>query len=106
MWNQYWSWFRYSYELMVVNQWRDVTKRCDTDNCLSDPSLNSSKTGSSNGTTSTLPPIPDYHNGKAVIEDLGFNEDHVPFDFGMLVVLDILFRFLAYVCLLIRTRII
>ena len=23
-WNQYWSWFRYAYEVMVVNQWKDV----------------------------------------------------------------------------------
>ena len=67
--------------------------------------MNSFKTGSSNGTTSNnLPPIPDYSNGTAVIEDLGFDEDNVPFDFGMLVVLDILFRVLAYVCLLVRTR--
>ena len=61
------------------------------------------KTGSLNG-TSHLPPLPDYPNGTAIIKDLGFNEDHVSFDFGMLVVLDILFRVLAYICLLIRTR--
>ena len=24
MWIQYGSWFRYGYEIMVVNQWKDV----------------------------------------------------------------------------------
>ena len=67
-------------------------------------SLISFPIGSSNGTTLNLPPIPDYSDGTAVIEDWGFDEDNVPFDFGMLVVLDVLFRVLAYVCLLIRTR--
>ena len=67
-------------------------------------SLISCPIGSSNGTTLNLPSIPDYSNGSAVIEDWGFDEDNVPFDFGMLVVLDVLFRALAYVCLLIRTR--
>ena len=45
-----------------------------------------------------------YPDGTAVIKDLKFNEENVTFDFGMLVVLDVLFRVLAYVCLLIRTR--
>ena len=71
---------------------------------ISYPGLISFITGSSNGTLNNLPPLPDYPNGTEVIKDLGFDEDHVPFDFGMLVVLDVLFRVLAYVCLLIRTR--
>lgn len=87
MWNQYWSWFRYAYEVMVVNQWKDVG------------SNNSTKDAFAN-----LPPPPDYPNGRVIIEDLGFKEDSVPFDVGMLVVLYVAFRVLAFVCLLIRTR--
>ena len=51
-----------------------------------------------------LPPLPAYHNGTEIIEDLGFEENNIAFDIGMLVVLDVIFRILAFVALLIRTR--
>ena len=51
-----------------------------------------------------LPPLPPYQNGTQIIEGLGFKESNVPFDVGMLIVLDIAFRTLAFIALLIRTR--
>ena len=51
-----------------------------------------------------LPPLPPYHNGTQIIEGFGFKESNIPFDVGMLIVLDIAFRTLAFVALLIRTR--
>ena len=90
MWNQYWSWFRYAYEVMVINQWKGVGGTNSTSNSLNE--------------SANLPPLPDYPNGKVIIEDLGFEEDNIPFDVGMLVTLDVAFRILAFVALLIRTR--
>ena len=67
-WNQYCSWFRYAFEIGIVNQWKGV------------------------------------EHGSSVIQEFGFKEENVPFDIGMLLVLDVAFRILAFLALLLRTR--
>jgi len=80
-WLQYISWFKYSNEILVVNQWRNVTfTDCDhtiTPNCVA--------------------------SGEEIFAQLNFEEGKIPFNFGMLVVLAVGFRIVGYFALLAKT---
>ena len=77
---QYLSWFRYGYEILVINQWRGVKIEC--------------------AANSTCP----FETGEDVIKNFGFDEDAIAFNAFMLLILGILYRFLAYFALLMRVR--
>lgn len=80
-WLQYLSWFKYSNEILVVNQWKNVTfDDCDhniTANCI--------------------------EVGEQILAQLNFDEDKIAFNFGMLVVLAVGFRVIGYFALLAKT---
>lgn len=82
IWIKYTSWFLYSNELMIVNQWRDINHiSCDEANstvCI--------------------------HNGKDVIQSLNYDENNFVLDLTMLSSLIVLYRFLALIILLVKTK--
>uniref|UniRef100_K1QMC2 Protein white n=1 Tax=Magallana gigas TaxID=29159 RepID=K1QMC2_MAGGI len=82
IWIKYTSWFLYSNELMIVNQWRDINHiSCDEANstvCI--------------------------HNGKDVIQSLNYDENNFVLDLTMLSSLIVLYRFLAFIILLVKTK--
>jgi ATP-binding cassette, subfamily G (WHITE), eye pigment precursor transporter len=86
-WMQYLSWFRYSYELLLVNQWSGYTNL----------------TCSANSTKSTLS-APCFHDGDSVLLFYGFQNFNYFIDFGGLLILIVVFRIGGYVALLWRSK--
>ncbi|CAH1101630.1 unnamed protein product [Psylliodes chrysocephalus] len=78
-WLSYLSWFKYGNEALMINQWEDVTEI----DC---------------GQSTVCP-----RNGHVVLESYSFNEENFAMDLISLVVLIILFRFLAFMALLRKT---
>ena len=77
---QYISWFKYGNEALAVNQWSRVSNiTC-------------------NGSVSCP------RDGPAILRQLNFHEENLTFDIGMLFVLIVAFRILAFVALAIRAR--
>eukprot|EP00118_Oscarella_pearsei_P007541 m.37374 g.37374 ORF g.37374 m.37374 type:complete len:423 (+) comp32367_c0_seq5:1839-3107(+) len=78
VWFKYINWFYYSFEALVINEWRNYNGTC--------------------------PPaeLTCFTNGTAVIQSLGFNENNFNFDLIMLAVLIVGARITAYVTLRIR----
>ncbi|XP_064087274.1 protein white-like [Macrobrachium nipponense] len=80
IWIKYISWFNYANEALIVNQWEGVTN-------ITCPSGSATCMG----------------DGEAVIESLGYEEGTVGFNIGMLFVLMISLRILAFLFLLRKT---
>nr|XP_022306294.1 protein white-like isoform X2 [Crassostrea virginica] len=80
IWLKYMSWFFYGNEMLVVNQWDDVTQIT----CTSSPSCLS--------------------NGDLVISSLNFNKDNFLMDLGLLFALVAAFRIIAFIILLVRAK--
>ncbi|KAB7496025.1 Protein white [Armadillidium nasatum] len=78
IWLRYISWFNYGFEALAIAQWKDITYI----NC-------------------TIP-LNCEPTGVQVITDLGYDPDNLGFDFALLVVLLVAYRFLAYLLLLRR----
>nr|XP_022308826.1 protein white-like isoform X1 [Crassostrea virginica] len=82
LWIKYASWFLYSNELMITNQWKDVNYiSCDEQNstvCI--------------------------HSGRDIIESLNYNEDNYALNLTMLTSLIVTYRFLAFLILLLKTK--
>lgn len=89
IWLKYLSWFLYSNELLVINQWDNVTIACNED------MLPANHTDGK--------PLPCISNGDAVFQYYGFDKDNYAFDFYMLAVLAIGFRLLGFFSLLAKT---
>jgi ATP-binding cassette, subfamily G (WHITE), eye pigment precursor transporter len=93
VWFRYISWFSYSNEIMVVNQWRNVKNiTCDVpphDNTVDAPSGFSTRC---------------FTDGKSVIDSMSFSEDNLWLDFVLLATLLVGFRVLSYILLFLRTR--
>ncbi|KAG8177287.1 hypothetical protein JTE90_029423 [Oedothorax gibbosus] len=78
VWIKYLSWLYYGNEALVINQWSSITNiTCFTEGCQS--------------------------TGKEVLAGLSFNEDNFFFDIGMLVVLMVFYRLLAFMALLVKS---
>lgn len=80
LWIKYSSWFMYSNELMILNQWTNVDQiGCHRNStCLS--------------------------NGKLVTESLGYKKDNIPMDWICLAALTIAFRLLSFTILFIKAK--
>lgn len=83
IWLRYLSWFMYSNEILVINQWDGVTFNCTR--------------------PADAPPEPCIPDGDGVFEFYGFDKDKYAFDFIMLAVLAIGFRLVAFFALLAKT---
>jgi len=92
-WIKYLSWFNYSYEALVINQWSGVTNISCTD-------VNMHNTASFNITE----PDRCLKTGLEVLEQLNFQEENFNFDIVMLVVLSFGLRLAAFLSLLSKTR--
>ncbi|XP_045168960.2 protein white-like [Mercenaria mercenaria] len=87
IWLEYLSWFRYSNELLVVNQWDNIdTITCDSNNATA-----------SNRCL--------YKNGQQVINYLNFDKDNFWLNVGLLILLLIVYRLIAFIILFVKARI-
>lgn len=78
IWIKYISWFYYGYESLIINQWSTISNEtCATDQICP--------------------------NGKDVVKSLNFDVDNFLLDIGIIIVLLIFFRFLAFIALLIKS---
>lgn len=80
-WMQYISWFKYSNELLVINQWEGV----EFSDCPPNITANC------------------FQDGEQVLQFYGFDEENWAFNFGMLVALAFGFRILGFFALLAKT---
>lgn len=80
LWLKYSSWFMYSNELMILNQWTNVDQIGCHNNltCLS--------------------------SGNLVTESLGYKEDNIPLDWICLTALTIAFRLLSFIILFTKAK--
>eukprot|EP00092_Neocalanus_flemingeri_P039888 GFUD01043444.1.p1 GENE.GFUD01043444.1~~GFUD01043444.1.p1 ORF type:complete len:655 (-),score=143.96 GFUD01043444.1:27-1697(-) len=81
-WMKYFSWFMYSNEALLINQWDGIDNICPS---------NTAEVGNCTMT------------GDMVLDGLAFNKDNFTFDILMLVVLCVGFRVLAFFLLLLKT---
>lgn len=86
VWLKYLSWFLYSNELLVINQWEDIEN-------IECPS-NITTGGESRC----------YNNGEMVINFLNFEKDNTVINIVILCGLLVGFRLVAYIVLFLRTR--
>ncbi|XP_025016851.1 protein white isoform X3 [Tetranychus urticae] len=101
-WLKYFSWFYYANEILTVNQWRDVTHiDCDYETPVPS-SIAGVIAAVSNGTIPTGQGC--LVNGKQVIESVGFKESNLDFDYWMLSFVIVVFRLMAYIALVVRTK--
>uniref|UniRef100_T1KD81 ABC transporter domain-containing protein n=1 Tax=Tetranychus urticae TaxID=32264 RepID=T1KD81_TETUR len=97
-WIKYFSWFYYATEILTVNQWRDVTHiDCDYKAPFSNPISIPTNRTISTGQGCLV-------NGKQVIESVGFKESNLDFDYWMLSFVIVVFRLMAYIALVVRTK--
>lgn len=97
IWMKYLSWFQYSNELLMLNQWEDVTNiACDRNITTPSPGMNSTGGGAGGQ--------PCFPDGKTVIMSLNFDEDNRYLDLGLLCGLFVGFRVLSFIILLIRAK--
>ncbi|GAB1608806.1 protein white-like [Argonauta hians] len=79
-WMKYVTWFSFANELLLVNQWEDIESiKCTNLTCV-------------------------YHTGADVLNFLSFSRENYLKDFSMLLAMFIGFRFLGYLCLLLRSK--
>jgi len=92
-WIKYFSWFFYSYEALVINQWSGVTNITCNDSFSTDETLfgNNAEEGC-------------LRTGDEVLDSLNFKEEDFMFAILMMLMLSILLRILAYLSLLRKTR--
>ncbi|GAB1605631.1 hypothetical protein Ahia01_000845400, partial [Argonauta hians] len=81
LWLRYMSWFSYCTELIVINQWQHVKNIT----CFPDERCQ-------------------YPTGQSVLDYLHFAKDDMSLNLILLISLFILYRFAAYVALLIRVK--
>lgn len=86
-WLQYLSWHHYSYEILLIYQWKDVDKIDCSDVTV-------------NGTLSATC----FKTGEEVIDYYNFNQSNIWFNFMMLILLSFAFRFFAFLVLLFKSR--
>jgi len=116
IWLKYLSWFLYSNELLMINQWQGVKFDCKLPILPNNSTVDS--TGALNATTSSsivtslagnnstnVGAVPGlcFPDGEAVLKFYGFDIDNYALDISMLVVLAVVFRFLGYLVLLAKT---
>ncbi|CAI5446764.1 unnamed protein product [Caenorhabditis angaria] len=80
---KYLSYFGYGYEAVAIGQWKNVG---NIDGC------------------STLNSTICLENGPAVLENLSFSQNHLYFDLIIMIGMLVIFRFLAFLALLIRVK--
>ena len=81
VWLEYVSWFKYSHELLMINQWSGVKIHCeDEGNCL-------------------------WETGEEILEFYGLKKENQFFDIMMLIAWAVAFRLIGYIALFIKTRI-
>ena len=125
VWAQWLSWYRYSYEILIVNQWSGI----DEIDCPTLPSATTTTTPNPmafvNATSmaASTTSAPDYFSqlfrgrfsseddqlctylsGQDVIDKSGFDEDAVLFNVAMLFVMILVFRIMAFFALFARSR--
>ncbi|XP_078321150.1 protein white-like [Crassostrea virginica] len=80
LWLKYSSWFMYSNELMILNQWTNVDRiECNNNSTC-------------------------YSNGNLVIESLGYDKESIPTDWICLAALTVAFRILSFIILFIKAK--
>ncbi|XP_064613725.1 protein white-like [Liolophura sinensis] len=84
VWLEYLSWFKYSNEIVTINQWKDVTDLACPNN--------------------TLGQRPCFTNGQEVLDSLNFSNDNITLDLGLMAALLVGYRVLAFLLLLLRSR--
>jgi len=98
-WIKYISWFFYSYEALVINQWSGVTNiTCDEMMTDINLNLNVSSPDLQSPETSCI------RTGSEVLESLNFHAEDFIFDIWMLVTLSVCLRVAAFLSLLLKTR--
>eukprot|EP00794_Sanderia_malayensis_P003789 gene3789-4312_t len=90
IWLKYLSWFKYSFEALLVNQWDSFGN------------IGCPKTLQPSNSSIASQPVPCISNGKGVLQFFSLEADNFAFDIGMLFVLAIGYRILAFIFLLIR----
>ncbi|GFR98232.1 protein white-like [Elysia marginata] len=91
VWLKYLSWFKLANEVMMVNQWQNVH------NITCNAAVSNT----------TFPPMSDpclYKTGDDVLNYTGFDKDNVLMDILLLVALQVGFRLLSLVALIVRAR--
>ena len=114
-WAQWLSWYRYSYEILIVNQWDGFGNIT----CPSSPTSTYTAALNDTATTTSAPhhlpwlfgglsdaePQPcTYPTGEAVIKISGFDKDAVLFNVAMLFVMLVTLRIMAFFALFARSR--
>ena len=111
-WAQWLSWYRYAYEILIVNQWEgfgDIACPSSTYTAA----LNNTATTTSaphhlpwlfGGLSAAEPQPCTYPNGEAVIRNQGFDKDAVLFNVAMLFVMLVTLRIMAFFALFARSR--
>ena len=97
-WIKYLSWFLYSYEALLINQWSGITNISCMDVTNTTMEQDNSSTASNNTLSEHC-----LRTGLEVLEELNFQEDNFFFDIMMLVVLTVGLRVLAFLALLVKT---
>ncbi|CAL1533117.1 unnamed protein product [Lymnaea stagnalis] len=95
IWLEKLSWFKYSYEIMMVNQWDDY----DTIPCENSTVKINSSVPSSCRSQNCL-----YKSGKAILDYNSLDKDNVGEDTGILGAITFGVYMLSLVCLIIRAR--
>ena len=108
------SWFYYSNEILVVNQWRDIDNiTCELDELMRGRNMSPSDPLTKYfdcDTTSAIDvyrllPIPECTSkGEFVIAKLKFKEEHIERNFGICGAMLVIVRVMAYIALFLRTR--
>ncbi|XP_065053013.1 protein white-like isoform X1 [Rhopilema esculentum] len=94
IWLKYLSWFKYSFEALLVNQW-------DGFGSISCPKV-APTLALSNATTATTAVVPCIKTGQQVLKYFDLDATRLGLDIGILVVLAVAFRVLAFIFLVIR----
>nr|XP_022306323.1 protein white-like [Crassostrea virginica] len=80
LWIKYSSWFMYSNELMILNQWTNVDRiECNNNSTC-------------------------FSNGNLVIDSLGYDKENIPTDWICLAALTVAFRILSFIILFIKAK--
>jgi EPP (Eye Pigment Precursor) family transporter len=108
IWLKYISWFTYANEILVVNQWQHITSiSCpgiETDRSSTHQITNITQSWLSTITPGTSSTDRCFTTGQDVIDMFSYDASNVNFDFFMLVLLLVVFRFVAFLILALRAR--